>query len=133
MAVSFDNAASENQVACFHGESSRYAARPQNVKPAAGKSICAKELCVKNTGYKAVSAMVAHATETLAASRESRHNPSNENAATASMAVRVVSVEYPVSRHASASHAITSGGWAFEIVVCGMSEPVRYRSRAAGT
>ena len=50
IAVSFAKAASENQSACFHGRSSIYAARAQNVNPAAGKSTCAMELCVKYTG-----------------------------------------------------------------------------------
>ena len=49
------------------------------------------------------------------------------------MAVRVTSVEYPATRQASASHAITSGGCAFDGVDCGMNVPVRNRSRAAGT
>ena len=51
---------------------------------------------------------------------------------TASMAVRVTSVEYPKTRQASASQAITSGGCAFDGVDCGMSVPVRNKSRAAG-
>ena len=49
------------------------------------------------------------------------------------MAVRVTNVEYPKTRQASASHAITSGGWALDGVDCGMSVPVRNKSRAAGT
>ncbi len=49
------------------------------------------------------------------------------------MAVRVTSVEYPATRQASARHAITSGGCAFEGVDVGMSVPVRNKSRAAGT
>ncbi len=77
--------------------------------------------------------MVAHATGRLEAIRESRNSPRSENADTASMAVRVTNVEYPKTCQASASHAMTSGGWAFDGVECGMSVPVRYKSRAAGT
>jgi len=76
--------------------------------------------------------MAAHATGKLAALRESRNRPSSENALSASMAVRVTRGEYPKTRQASASHAITSGGCAFDSVECGISEPVRNKSRAAG-
>ena len=64
--------------------------------------------------------------------RESRNNPSSENALSASMAVRVTSVEYPKRRQFSASHAITSGGCAFDGVDCGMNVPLRNKSWAAG-
>src|ERR1017187_1878142 len=135
IAVSLVKAASENQIACRHGRASIYAARAQNVNPAAGRSTSAIELCGKPTGYSATNTGVAHATGRLpaVASRESRNSPSNENALSANMAVRVTSAEYPATRQASASHAITSGGCALDGVDCGMSDPVRNKSRAAGT
>ena len=48
------------------------------------------------------------------------------------MAVRVTAGVKALNFHQNASHSITSGGCAFDNVVCGMSEPVSSRSRAAG-
>ena len=55
----------------------------------------------------------------------SAKTPASASAATASIAVRAVSIWKPKSFHASAIHAITSGGCAFESVECGMNEPSR--------
>src|SRR5712692_8337483 len=132
IAVSFASAPSENHSTAFHGRSSREASSPQNVNPAEARSRCARELCVKKTGYNATKAVVAHATGRLAAKRANRKSPSREKAATRRVAVRVTNGEYPATRQASASQANTSGGCAFEGVKCGMSVPLRYKSRAAG-
>ena len=48
------------------------------------------------------------------------------------MAVRVTAGVKALNFHQKASHSITSGGCALDSVVCGISEPVSSRSRAAG-
>src|SRR3954466_13067103 len=93
MAVSFDSAASENNIAVPHGRSSIYERSPQKVNPAAARSTCASELWVKKTGYTPVSATVADATAILDVRKANRKIPSSENALTASIAVRVASGE----------------------------------------
>ena len=75
---------------------------------------------------------VAAATCSLATSRASRHSPSRAKAEISSIAVRVTAGVKALNFHQNASHSITSGGWALESVVCGISEPVSKRSRAAG-
>ena len=46
--------------------------------------------------------------------------------------MRVTAGVKALNFHQNASHSITSGGCALESVVCGISEPVSSRSRAAG-
>ena len=75
---------------------------------------------------------VAVAISSLATSRDSRHKPSKAKAATSSMEVLVTAGVNALNFHQNASQIMTSGGWALESVVCGMSEPVSSRSRAAG-
>src|SRR5580704_9406848 len=50
IAVSFDNTASEKQIAASQILSSRKKASAHSVPAAANKSACASELCAKNTG-----------------------------------------------------------------------------------
>src|SRR5436305_1398157 len=76
-AVSLASTARQNQNAVTSGLSSKYAVQAQKVSPAAAKSTCAKELCAKNTGYKAVHTVAAIATLVLATSSASRKTPSN--------------------------------------------------------
>ena len=73
------------------------------------------------------------ATSTFATRSASRKIPVKEKAAIASIAVRVTTGENPVIFHHSASHAITSGGCAFDGVEWGIRLPEYSRSRAAGT
>ena len=75
---------------------------------------------------------VAAATASPATSRDSRHNPNSVKAATSSMEVRVTAGVKALNFHQKASQIITSGGCALDSVVCGTSEPVSSRSRAAG-
>ncbi len=75
---------------------------------------------------------VASATDSGATLRASRHSPSSAKAATINMASRVVVGVKALNFHQNASHNITSGGWALDSVVCGISDPVSSRSRAAG-
>jgi len=79
-----------------------------------------------------VQSTVAAAMASLATARDRRHNPSRAKAAIISIAVRVTAGVKALNFHQKASHSMTSGGCALESVVCGMSEPVSRRSRAAG-
>jgi hypothetical protein len=71
------------------------------------------------------------ATVEFATVRAKRKNPSKENAASSNIADRVTIWLWPDIFQASASHAITNGGWAFDGVEYGINDPDK-RSRAAG-
>src|SRR5437868_6795707 len=129
-AVSFANAASENQMAIFARRSPMYAASPQKVRPAAATSRCASELCAKNTGYNATQTVLATATGRFTRFA-SRYTPSSANAETSSMAVRVTAGVNTETFHHAARYAMTSGGCALDAVECGTRLPIS-RSRAAG-
>ena len=116
IAVSFARAATANHNAASTNASSTYADSPQKMNPAAARSTCTRELCAKNTGYNAVHSVEAIATCVFATRSASRNTPSSENAAKNNIAVRATKGAKPMTFHHNATHAITSGGCAFETV-----------------
>ena len=103
------------------------------VSAAASMSSCASELCAKNTGYSAVQITVADGhLRSCATLRASRHTPKQRERRDQQHGEARDRRVKALNFHQNASHSISSGGCALESVVCGMSDPVSSRSRAAG-
>ncbi len=117
IAVSFARGASDRKTIAATRWFSTYIASPHNVRALTIMSRCASELCAKKTGYKAVQLIVAKATGPLATCLESLHSPSNANAVTSSIEIRVTAGVKPLNFHQNANHNIISGGCALDRVV----------------